>query len=138
MSAEQITNLLEGDDNQPTLEQARRSLEWPEWEKAIQSELAQLRGKGTWKMVDKPKNIVPISNKWVLTKKHDKEGNIIKYKAQLVARGFTQHLGLDYDETFSPVVQFETIQALLAMVPSKHLKVRQLDIKGAYLNGKLT
>ena len=75
-------------------------------------------------MVDKPKNIVPISNKWVLTRKCDKEGNIIKYKAQLVAHGFTQCLGLDYDETFSPVVQFETIQALLAMVPSKHLKVQ--------------
>jgi len=109
MSAEQITNLLEGEDDQPTLEQARRSLEWPEWEKAIQSELAQLRGKGTWKMVDKPKDVVPISNKWVLTKKRDKEGNIIKYKARLVAHGFTQRPGLDYDETFSPVVQFETI-----------------------------
>jgi hypothetical protein len=60
-------------------------------------------------MVDKPKNIVPISNKWVLTKKCDKEGNIIKYKARLVACGFMQCPGLDYDEMFSPVVRFETI-----------------------------
>jgi len=139
MFAEEITNLLEGDDdNQPTFEQAKRSLEWPEWEHAIQAELAQLRQKGTWKLMEKPMNTVPISKKWVLTKKHDKEGNVIKYKARLVACGFTQRPGLDYDETFSPVVHFETIRALLAMVAGKKLKVRQLDVKGAYLNGILT
>ncbi len=120
------------------MEQARCSLEWPEWEKAIQSELAQLREKGTWKLVEKPKNAILISNKWVLTKKRDKEGNVIKYKARLVAHGFTQCLGLDYDETFSPIVHFETIRALLAMVAGKKLKVRQLDVKRAYLNGILT
>jgi len=60
-------------------------------------------------MVDKPKNVVPILNKWVLTKKHDKEGNVVKYKARLVARGFTQRPGLDYNKTFSLVMQFETI-----------------------------
>ena len=138
MSAEELTNLLEGDPDQPTFDQAKRSAEWPKWEKAIQSELAQLREKGTWKLVEKPKNAIPISNKWVLTKKRDKEGNLVKYKARLVARGFTQRPGRDYDETFSPVVRFETIRALLAMVPGKKLKVRQLDVKGAYLNGKLT
>ncbi len=60
-------------------------------------------------MVEKPKNAISISNKWVLTKKQDKEENIIKYKAYLVAYGFTQCLGLDYNETFSPVMHFETI-----------------------------
>ena len=120
------------------MEQAKRSLEWPEWEHAIQAELAQLQQKGTWKLVEKPADAIPISNKWVLTKKHDKEGNVVKYKARLVARGFTQRPGLDYGETFSPVVRFETIRALLAMVASKKLKVRQLDVKGAYLNGILT
>ena len=139
MDADQLTNLLEGDNNdQPTLDQACRSLEWPKWEWAIQSELTQLKQKGTWKLVEKPVDMVPISNKWVLTKKRDKAGNLVKYKAQLVARGFTQRPGLDYNETFSPVVHFETIRALLVMVASKKLKVRQLDVKGAYLNGVLT
>ncbi len=109
MKAEELTNLLDSDDDQPTFDQAKRSLEWPKWEKAIQAELAQLRAKGTWKLVEKPKNAIPILNKWVLTKKQDKEGNIIKYKACLVAHGFTQHPGLDYNETFSPVVCFKTI-----------------------------
>jgi hypothetical protein len=71
-------------------------------------------------------------------KKWDKEGNIIKYKACLMVHGFMQHPGLDYDETFSLVMHFETIRVLLAMVPSKKLRVWQLDVKGVYLNGKLT
>ena len=121
MSAEELTNLLEGDLNQPTFEQAKWSAEWPEWESAIQSELAQLYEKGTWKLVEKPKNTIPISNKWVLTKKCDKEGNVVKYKACLVTCRFMQCPGQDYDETFSPVIHFETIWVLLAMVPGKKL-----------------
>jgi len=109
MNAEELTNLLEGDLDQPTFKQAKRSAEWPEWERAIQSELAQLHEKGTWKLVEKPKNAILISNKWVLTKKCDKEGNVVKYKACLVACRFMQCPGQDYDETFSPVIHFETI-----------------------------
>jgi len=109
MNAKELMNLLEGDDNQPTLEQAKQSLEWPEWEHAIQAKLAQLWQKGTWKLIEKPAGAIPISNKWVLTKKCNKEGNIIKYKARLVARGFTQHPGLDYGKMFSPIVHFEMI-----------------------------
>jgi hypothetical protein len=93
MSTEELTNLLEGDLDQPTFEQAKRSAEWPEWEKAIQSELAQLCEKGTWKLVEKLKDAIPISNKWVLTKKCNKEGNLVKYKARLVVCGFMQRPG---------------------------------------------
>jgi hypothetical protein len=81
MSTEEIMNLLEGDNDQPTLEQAKRSLEWPKWEHTIQAELVQLQQKGTWKLVEKPAGAIPILNKWVLTKKRDKEGNVVKYKA---------------------------------------------------------
>jgi hypothetical protein len=84
MHADEISNLLKGGDDQPTLEQVWQSFEWPEWEHTIQAELAQLWQKGTWKLVEKPADAVPISNKWVLTKKRNKEGNIVKYKARLV------------------------------------------------------
>ena len=59
MNAKELTNILEGDDDQPTFDQVKHSPEWPKWEKAIQSKLAQLRQKGTWKLVEKPKDARP-------------------------------------------------------------------------------
>lgn len=64
---------------------------------------------GTWKLVEKPSGIVSIGNKLVFMKKRGKGGQIIKYKAQLVAKGCTQQLGYDYVETHSPIVRMETI-----------------------------
>jgi Reverse transcriptase (RNA-dependent DNA polymerase) len=119
------------------LKQAKKLPEWPEWEQAIQSELTQLECMGTWKLVDKPPNTILILNKFVFTKKCDNEGNILKYKAQLVAKGYTQRPGYDYVDTHSPVVRMETIQAILAIAPTRKLHIHQLDVKGAYLNGIL-
>jgi hypothetical protein len=120
-----------------SLEEAKRSPEWPEWEKAIKIELGQLTEMGTWKLIEKSKDAIPISNKWVFLKKLNKHGEIIKYKARLVAKGCSQRPGYDYLETFSPVVRMETIRAILALVPIKGLKIQQMDVKGAYLNGIL-
>jgi len=92
---------------------------------------------GTWKLVDKPPGIVPIANKFVFAKKKDKEGNLLKYKAQLVAKGCAQCPGYDFLETHSPVVCLETIQAILAIAPTHKLLIQQMDIKGVYLNGIL-
>jgi len=125
------------DDKCQTLAQARRSLEWPEWEQAIQSELAQLQCMGTWKLVDKPHGAIPIANKFVFAKKRDKDGIITKYKARLVAKGYAQRPGYDYVDTHSPIVRLETIRAILALAPMRKLIIHQLDVKGAYLNGIL-
>ena len=102
--------------------------------KAIKVELDQLTKMGTWKLVEKPKDAIPISNKWVFLEKYNKNGEILKYKARLIAKGCSQRPGYGYLETFSPVVQMETIRAILALVPIKGLKVQQMDIKGAYIN----
>jgi hypothetical protein len=127
-----------GSSGEPeSLEEAKRSPEWPEWEKAIKIELDQLTNMGTWDLVNKPIDAVPISNKWVFIKKYNKDGEITKYKARLVAKGCSQRPGHDYLETFSPVVRMETIRAILALVPEKRLKIQQMDVKGAYLNGIL-
>ena len=92
---------------------------------------------GAWKLVDKLKDTIPIWNKFVFDKKRNKAGIITKYKARLVAKGCSQRPGYDYQETFSPVVQMETVRAILSLVPSKKLKIQQMDVKGAYLNGIL-
>ena len=92
---------------------------------------------GTWQLVEKLEGAVPIRNKWVLVKKRNKTGEIIKYKARMVAKGCAQHPGYDYLEMHLPVVCMETICTILAVVAMQKLFIYQLDIKGAYLNGKL-
>jgi hypothetical protein len=92
---------------------------------------------GTWQLVDKPEGVVPIANKWVFAKKHDKSGNIIEYKARLVTKGCAQRPGHDYVKTHSLVVHLKSIRAILVLVPLQKLLIQQMDIKGAYLNSTL-
>ena len=82
-----------------TLKEAMSSPEWPEWEKAIQIELETLRRMGTWELMDPPENRKSITNKWVFVRKYNKDGILQKYKAHLVARGFSQIPGMNYNET---------------------------------------
>jgi len=119
------------------MKEAWNSEEWPKWEQAIKAELNQLHNMGTWALVDKLSDALPITNKWVFQKKINEEGQIMKYKARLVTKGCTQHLGHDYLETHSPVIHLETIRSILAIVPAKKLMVQQMDVKGTYLNGIL-
>ena len=135
-SNEQIYTIIPGDEY-TSLKDAKDSPDWPEWEKAAQKEIDQLTQMGTWKLVDKPPDAIPIANKWTFLKKRNKVGDVVRFKARLVAKGCSQRPGYDYSETFSPVVRMDTIRAILALVPSMGLKIRQLDIKGAYLNGIL-
>jgi len=128
--------VIPGDDCH-SLKEAQESPEWPEWERAIHTELEQLCRMGTWNLIDKPVGTVPINNKWVFAKKRNKEGVLTKYKARLVAKGCAQRPGHDYIETHSPVVHLETIRAILAIAPMQKLHIQQMDIKGAYLNGTL-
>jgi hypothetical protein len=103
----------------------------------VQIELAQLQEMGTWRLVDKPADAVPISNKWVFTKKYNKAGDLLKYKGRLVAKGYAQHPGHDYVETFSSIIRLETIRGIMTLAAIKDLKIQQMDVKGAYLNGIL-
>jgi len=132
-----IYHAILGSDDPQTVGEAKTFNDWPEWEKAIKTELDQLEHCGTWKLVDCPNGAVPIPNKWVFVKKYNNQGELLKYKARLVVKGCAQRPGFDYNDTFSPVVRLETIRAILSMVPSKKLKIQQMDVKGAYLNGIL-
>src|SRR6266850_1948745 len=120
-----------------SLAEAKGSDEWPEWKSAIQAEIDQLNQMGTWELVDKPPDVVPIANKWVFAEKQDKAGRVTRFKARLVVKGCTQRPGYDYVETHSPVVRLETIRAILSLIPKEKLIVQQMDVKGAYLNGTL-
>jgi len=126
-----------GGKDPKSLKEAKRSSDWPEWEKAIKTELDTLRQMGTWELMEAPKNRKPVTNKWVFVRKYNKEGELLKYKARLVARGFSQVPGMDYNETFAPVVRLETIRAILALAVEEDWEIQQMDVKGAYLNGDL-
>ncbi|WVZ75764.1 hypothetical protein U9M48_023796, partial [Paspalum notatum var. saurae] len=88
-----------------------------------------------WDLVEPPPNYRPIGTKWVFKNKQGENGMVVRNKARLVAQGFCQKEWIDYEETFAPVAHLETIRILLAFAASKGFKLRQMDIKYAFLNG---
>jgi hypothetical protein len=120
-----------------TLAEAKRGGDWPLWEKAIHEELATLKAAGTWELVERPEGVNVVGSKWVFRAKKDAAGKIVRYKARLVAQGFSQIPGVDYFDTFAPVARLASIRAILAFAASEDLETSQIDIKGAYLNGEL-
>ncbi|KAK9042113.1 hypothetical protein V6N11_017192 [Hibiscus sabdariffa] len=88
-------------------------------------------------LVEPPEGDKPIGCKWVFKKKTNMDGNVQTYKGRLVAKGFRQIYGVDYDETFSPVTMFKSIRILLAIAGFHDFEIWQIDVKTAFLNGKL-
>ena len=122
----------------PSLVAAKKSPDWPSWEKAIHEELDTLKAAGTWKAVDAPDGVNVVGSKWVFRAKKDAAGVVVRYKARLVAQGFSQVPGVDYFDTFAPVARLSSIRSVLAITAAENLEIHQIDIKGAYLNGELT
>ena len=100
---------LLGGDEPKSLREAKSTPEWPKWEEAVGAILGQLAKMNTCELVECPDNMVLIPNKWVLVRKYNKAGKLVKYKARLVVKGCAQCLGFDYDQTFAPVIRLETI-----------------------------
>jgi len=107
------------------------------WVAAIKSELDAHQFNNSWSIVRKPENINIVDSKWVFTLKSDEFGNPKRYKARLVARGFTQKYLIDYEETFAPVARIASFRFLLSISIQYDLKVHHMDVKSAFLNGKL-
>ena len=95
-----------------------------EWKAALQKEMESISSNGVWDLVELPKDRKPVGNKWVFKKKTNADGALERYKARLVAQGFSQKQGLDYDETFSPVIRFEAFRSLVAIAVQNGLKLQ--------------
>lgn len=91
----------------------------------------------TWELIKRPKDKKILTNKWVFKVKMNKDGSMDKYKARLVARGFEQEAGIDYEEVFAPVARYETIRTLFAIAVEKQMQVHQMDVVTAYIQGDL-
>jgi hypothetical protein len=107
------------------------------WNKAMEEEITALQQNQTWDLVPRPEDVEPISCKWVYKIKRRTDGTIERLKARLVARGFSQQYGLDYDETFSPVAKLTSVRVVLAVAANKEWILWQMDVKNAFLHGEL-
>ncbi|GKD32474.1 retrovirus-related pol polyprotein from transposon TNT 1-94 [Tanacetum coccineum] len=103
------------------------------WIVAMQEELNQFIANDVWELVPQPRNMTIIGTKWVFRNKLDENDIVSRNKARLVAQGYNQQEGIDYDETYAPVARLESIRILLAY--ALDFKLFQIDVKSAFLNG---
>ncbi|MCO5591512.1 hypothetical protein L7F22_045497 [Adiantum nelumboides] len=120
-----------------SLAEALSRLDASSWRQAMESEYQSLIQNGTWQLVPAPSNRKLVTCKWLLRKKLHADGTVSRYKARLVARGFTQVPGMDFTKTFSPVLRITSFRVLIALAALFRFHVHQMDVRTAFLNGDL-
>jgi hypothetical protein len=91
----------------------------------------------TWELIPQPSQANVVTGKWVFKHKFTADGSLKRYKAQWVLRGFTQRPGVDFGETFSPVVKLATVRTVLSLALSRQWPIHQLNVKNVFLHGTL-
>lgn len=107
------------------------------WLAAMKDEMASLAKNKVWTFVNRPKGVNIVTNRWVLKIKRKPDGSVDRYRARLVARGFSQVQGLDYNETYAPVVNMTSVRLLFSYAITQLLYMKQFDVKTAFLYGNL-
>ena len=100
-------------------------------------EMASIEANQTWRLTELPRGHRPIGLKWVFKVKKDASGAVVKHKAMLVAKGYVEKQGVDYEEVFAPVARLESVHLLLALAARAGWTVHHMDVKSAFLNGEL-
>lgn len=122
----------------PVPQSVRSALLDPNWRAAMTEDFEALQTNNTWSLVPRPSGVNVVTGKWIFRHKLHPNGSLDRYKARWVLWGFTQRTGIDYDETFSPVVKLATIRIVLTLALSQRWPIHQLDVKNAFLHGTLT
>ncbi|GKF90438.1 retrotransposon protein, putative, ty1-copia subclass, partial [Tanacetum coccineum] len=107
------------------------------WQGAMDKEMNSMKVNKVWTEVDPPPNAKIVRSKWIFKKKTDMDGKVHTYKARLVAKGHTQTYGIDYEDTFSLVADIRAIRILIAIAAYYDYEIWQMDVKTAFLNGRL-
>jgi len=111
------------------------ALEDSNWITAMHEELNQFARNEVWTLVPRTSEMNVIGTKWVFKNKLDEQGVIVRNKVRLVAKGYNQEEGIDYEETYAPVARLEAVRLLLAYACKNGFKLHQMDVKSAFLNG---
>ena len=128
---------ISDDDVPKTYEEAVTGPEANEWKQAIAEEMTSHKSNNTFSVVKLEEHMNIVTTRWVFTKKKDEHGNVVRYKARLVARGYTQEYGVDYQETFAPVLKAKSLRLITALAATDEDELEQIDFKTAYLNARL-
>lgn len=115
-----------------TYQQALESEEKVQWLAAMQDEMESLKKNQTWELVELPEDKSALGSKWVYKIKRSSDGDVSRFKARLVAQGFSQKYGIDYDEVFAPVVSHTTFRILLSIAGKKNMIVNHIDAKTVF------
>jgi hypothetical protein len=135
---EKIAEDLQNDLDPKTMAECTKRSDWIKWKATIVTELASLYKRKVFSAVmPTPRDIFPMGYKWVFIRKQNKNDEVVRYKARLVAQGFTQRLGVDFNETYSPVMSAITFRYLISLVVQNRLSLQLMDVVTAYLYGSL-
>ena len=120
-----------------TVEEARSSSDAQMWQQAMAEEMSNLYQNRTWELRELPSGRLAIKCEWIFKKKTQSDGTLDRLKARLVVKGCSQQEGVDYEETFAPVMKFATFRMLLSRAAMEDMEVHQVDVKTAFLHGDL-
>ena len=132
-----VDSLTSEVDEPKSMKVAMNSEHSAQWKEAMQCEYISLLKNETWELVPSPRGINIVGCRWVFKVKRNADGTIDRFKARLVAQGYSQTYGVDYSEVFSPVARFSAIRLLFALANASDLEIHQMDVKTAFLNGSL-
>jgi len=107
------------------------------WKSVVEEELQSLNSNHVYETMLIPDGVTPITSKPVFQIKCNQTGNVEQYKVQIVACGFTQKEGVDYQEVFAPVANLDSVRTLITLAVKHNLELDQMDVSTAYLNGEL-
>jgi hypothetical protein len=124
-------------DDPQSFQEAVSSTHSDHWKIAMQEEFDSLMANGTWEYQTLPAGCRAIQSKWVYKQKLGIDGLVDRFKARLVSKGFTQREGIDFKETFSPTIKFDSIRTILAVAAAEDMNITQFDVKTAYLHGEI-
>ena len=133
-------DIIRNDEDQElqNVNECRHRNDWLKWKEAIKTELRSLAKREVFGLVfQTPTKIQPVGYRWVFVRKRNENNEIVQYKARLVAQGFSQRPGIDYEETYFPVMDIITFQYLISLAVSERLDMRLMDVVTTYLFGSL-